>query len=141
MQEIENLEASALMRRLTVSSEPEVRVLVASVQSAAIKSAHLLSTVVVDMPLYTLHNERHILNVIGWMENLLGEAGIESLSMLECAVSILAAYTHDLGMTLDKEERDSMRSDMDYLRFRIDMVTSGTSSTLFVEMGDTIVPI
>jgi hypothetical protein len=118
MREIETLESSALMRRLIASTEPEVRGLAASVQSAAIESAHLLSTVVVDMPLYTLHNERHILNVIGWMEHLLGHGGIEGLSMLECAVSILAAYTHDLGMTLGKEERDALPRDPDYLRFR-----------------------
>jgi hypothetical protein len=118
MRELHNLDESALMKRLTSSSEPEVRALVAEVQAAAIRSAELLSTVVVDMPLYTLHNERHVLNVIGWMESLLGASRIDDLSVLECAISILAAYVHDLGMTLTAAERDNLESDPDYLSFR-----------------------
>jgi len=118
MRELHNLDESDLMKRLTNSSEPEVRALVADVQAAVIRSAELLSTVVVDMPLYTLHNERHVLNVIGWMESLLGECRIEGLSALECAISILSAYTHDLGMTLTAAERDALQFDPDYLSFR-----------------------
>jgi hypothetical protein len=118
MRELENLEASALMHSLTRSAESELRALVATVQSIAAKAAQLLSTVVVDMPLYTLHNERHVLNVLGWMESLLGDKAIRNLSALECAICILAAYTHDLGMTLDKQEREALPSDPDYLRFR-----------------------
>jgi len=117
MRELRDLEESALMTRLTRSADPELRSLVTEVQSAAIQSAQLLSTVVADMPLYTLHNERHVLNVIGWMESLL-DSSIENLSALECAVSILAAYTHDLGMTLSSQERDALPSDRGYLRFR-----------------------
>ena len=117
MRELRNLEESALMKRLTSSNEPESRNLVGEVQSAAVQAAELLSTVVVDMPLYTLHNERHVLNVIGWMESLLGGA-IEKLSALECAISILVAYMHDLGMTLNSQEREALPSDPDYSRFR-----------------------
>jgi hypothetical protein len=118
MRELEKLDSSALMQRLTRSVDHEVRVLATTVQSTATRAAQLLATVVVDMPLYTLHNERHILNVIGWMESLLEDEGIERLSMFECAVCILAAYTHDLGMTLSQQERDDLPTDPDYLRFR-----------------------
>jgi hypothetical protein len=82
------------------------------------KAKDILATVVVDMPLFTLHNERHSLNVIGWMEDLLGPEGIQILSPLECALCILAAYVHDLGMTLDKAESNSLANDSDYMRFR-----------------------
>jgi HD-GYP domain-containing protein (c-di-GMP phosphodiesterase class II) len=126
MRELQNLEESALMKRLAHATDLELRRLIADVQSAAVKSAHLLSTVVVDMPLYTLHNERHVLNVIGWMESLVGDKGIERLSALECAISILAAYTHDLGMTLSDEERVALPLDSDYLKFRDRYVESAT---------------
>lgn len=56
------------------------------------------------MPLFTLHNKRHILNVVGWMECLLGQEGIDKLTTPECALCLLAAYVHDLGMTLSEAE-------------------------------------
>jgi hypothetical protein len=52
------------------------------------------------------------------MESLVGPNGIEQLSELECALSILAAYTHDLGMTLTPEERANISTDADYVRHR-----------------------
>jgi len=90
----------------------------ALVEKAARQASDLLGTVVRDMPLYTLHNERHILNIVGWMETLLGPKGLPTLSPLECAVCLLAAYTHDLGMTLTEDERQALPQDPEYLRFR-----------------------
>lgn len=58
------------------------------------------------MPQYTLHEERHFLNVLAIMEALVPGDLIHSLSPLECALPILAAYTHDLGMALSQEEHD-----------------------------------
>lgn len=118
MREFEKLEDSALFQRLTQSTDRAVLALATTVQSVATQAAALLATVVVDMPLYTLHNERHILNVIGWMESLLESKGIEQLSPFECALCLLAAYTHDLGMTLSQQERDALPTDRDYHRFR-----------------------
>jgi molecular chaperone HtpG len=115
---IERLADSALMKRLrALSDDAEVARLHSNVQQIAGKAAQLLTTVVKHMPLYTLHNERHILNVIGWMESLLGD-GIQKLSELECGLCILAAYTHDLGMTLSKDESDKLPENPDYVRFR-----------------------
>ncbi len=74
-----------------------------NVAAFAIEAAHLLGTINTNMPLYTLHDERHILNVLGWMEWLAGDV-IEQLSSIECALCILAAYSHDLGMTLTRDE-------------------------------------
>ena len=52
-------------------------------------AAVLLDSVAQNMPLYTLHNERHILNVIGWMERLLGEDDCSNARRLSarCALS------------------------------------------------------
>lgn len=110
----ESVFESALYRRV-LQGEPELPALV---KSASEKAAQLLSTVVRDMPLYTFHNERHILNIISWMERLLGgNKGIDFLSPLECAIAILAAYTHDLGMTLSESEREELQEDPNYLHF------------------------
>lgn len=122
----ENLRDSALWKHIGEDPDPEVRALSSSVSKAAEQAAHLLDRVAVHMPLYTLHNERHILNIIGWMERLLGgQDGIKQLSPLECALAILSAYTHDLGMTLTPEEQDDYLNEhgtsprrKEYIKFR-----------------------
>ncbi len=115
---LNNLEESALMQRLRGSKDNDVQALAVTVAHVAKQAAHLLGTVVVNMPLYTLHNELHILNVIAWMETILEPEGIKKLSPLECALSLLAAYTHDLGMTLSQKEFDSLDTNPEYQRFR-----------------------
>ena len=65
MRQLKSLAESKLFQRITDSA------LKAIVERTARESAALLGTVVSDMPLFTLHDERHILNVIGWMETLL----------------------------------------------------------------------
>lgn len=118
VRELKTLADSLLFQQLTRSPDGQVRALASTVETVAKDAAHLLGTVVVDMPLYTLHNETHVLNVIGWMESLLQEEAIKELSPLEWALCILAAYTHDLGMTLSAEERAAMPNHPEYLRFR-----------------------
>ncbi len=115
MRSITSLEGSALMERLRPF---EMAPFAGRILDVTKNASAILSTVAKDMPLFTLHNERHSLNVIGWMEDLLGTKGIQSLSPLECAFCILAAYVHDLGMTLDKAESDSLSNTKDYMRFR-----------------------
>lgn len=78
-----------------------------SVETASKAAAELLKTVNASMPLYTLHDERHILNVLAWMEWLAGDV-IEQLSPTECALCVLAAFTHDLGMTLTPTEHEDL---------------------------------
>lgn len=107
---LEKLADSALYKRIVDSS------LKATADVAAREATALLDTVGRDMPLYTLHNQRHILNLIGWIESLLGPAGVGNLSELECTLAILAAYTHDLGMTLTPQERATITADPAYLR-------------------------
>jgi len=117
MKAIDTLANSTLMQRLIQAPEANVRALASSVETTAKSAADVLSNVVVYMPLFTLHNERHVLNVIGWIESLLGSEGIAVLSPLECALCILAAYTHDLGMTLSSSESADLPDSQDYLRF------------------------
>ncbi len=65
----------------------------------------LVKTIRDTFPDYTLHDEKHICNVINWMELLLDDPGIERLSEGECAMLILAACYHDIGMCYTEEQR------------------------------------
>lgn len=66
----------------------------------------LVKTVRDTFPDYTLHDEKHICNVINWMELILDDSGIAKLSYGECAMLILAACYHDIGMCYTKEQRE-----------------------------------
>ena len=60
------------------------------------------------MPQYTLHEERHFLNVLAIMDALVSDEVVARFRALDCALPILAAYTHDLGMALSQEEYDRL---------------------------------
>ena len=70
MPELKHIEDSAFMKKLRRDSGAETDRLVLTVSSVAKEAAILLDTVGQHMPLYTLHNERHVLNVIRWMQRL-----------------------------------------------------------------------
>lgn len=61
-------------------------------------------------PLYTLHDQTHICNVIRIMENLLGDQ-VEKLSRDEMAMLILAACCHDIGMSCGKTQLQELLED------------------------------
>lgn len=61
-------------------------------------------------PLYTLHDETHIINVMRLMSNLLGDH-IQKLTRDEVAMLILSACCHDVGMSYSEEERKNILND------------------------------
>lgn len=65
-------------------------------------------------PMYTLHNETHICNVMQLMANLLGD-DLEKLTRDEAAMLILSACCHDIGMSYSNEEKQDLFSDPDRL--------------------------
>lgn len=70
-------------------------------------------------PMYTLHNETHICNVMRLMESLLGdEAG--RLSRDETAMLIMAACCHDIGMSYSEEDKEELFEDTDRLNLYLD---------------------
>ena len=85
-------------------SQTRIRHLISSVDQVAKNSKTVLDQIVRYLPQYTLHNERHILNVLSLMDWLTPDDTLNHLAPLECALFILAAYTHDLGMALTCEE-------------------------------------
>jgi hypothetical protein len=85
--------------------DAEVRGLLGKVEHIAGKAPDIARYVVAFLPQYTDHGERHLTNVLKFMEDLAGKKNIQELSALECALAIMAAMTHDLGMVLDEEEK------------------------------------
>ena len=67
-----------------------------------------------QFPMYTLHDEVHICNVLRIMDNLLGDQ-TGSLSRDEAAMLILAACCHDVGMSCSEEEKAELIDNTDRL--------------------------
>lgn len=65
-------------------------------------------------PMYTLHNETHICNVMQLMADLLGE-DLEKLTRDEAAMLIMSACCHDIGMSYSEEEKVELLYDEDRL--------------------------
>ena len=96
-QPLTNLKESRFLRRISdVGLKGDVMRVTGSAKDIA-------QYVVADMPQFTDHGERHFLNVLSYMEHLAGEENIAEMSQLECALAIMAAYTHDLGMVLTQQ--------------------------------------
>lgn len=65
-------------------------------------------------PMYTLHDETHICNVLRIMEQLLGD-DVGELTRDETAMLILAACCHDVGMSYSEREKEALLQDRDRL--------------------------
>ena len=98
--------------------EDSVRILINVVDHIA-KQAEVLSQRVVEFfPQYTDHGPRHLLNVLGYMDWLAGDALNQSendndWSPLECAIALTIAWVHDLGMVPGPEEQTVLTADKD----------------------------
>ncbi|NJM11238.1 MAG: 3',5'-cyclic nucleotide phosphodiesterase [Synechococcaceae cyanobacterium SM1_2_3] len=80
--------------------------LVGHVRWVVDNAKYISDQIVRRLPQYTLHNGTHLFNVLSIMEELLPDETLRQLTPLECALCILAAFTHDLGMVmLDDEVR------------------------------------
>lgn len=65
-------------------------------------------------PMFTLHNETHICNVMRLMTDLLGD-NLNKLTRDEAAMLIMSACCHDIGMSYSEEEKEELRKDEDRL--------------------------
>ena len=65
-------------------------------------------------PMYTLHDETHICNVLRIINQLLGDRAGE-LTRDEAAMLILAACCHDVGMSYSQSEKENLLQDRDRL--------------------------
>jgi molecular chaperone HtpG len=95
------------------TKDPSARDLLGKVDHVAGQAADISRYVVAFLPQYTDHGERHLANVLQFMGELAGSRNIRKLSALECALAILAAMTHDLGMVLDETEAQAVTESTD----------------------------
>ncbi len=132
--QITNYEQSRFWQRLEALEQDEtyagdktkLRTLKANVAQVVEHSDFILRQICRFLPQYTLHDQTHILNVLCLMDNLTPDAVMDKLEPLECALCILAAYTHDLGMALQDEEYRALKDELGeenrrrlpFLRFR-----------------------
>lgn len=65
-------------------------------------------------PMFTLHNETHICNVMRLMAGLLGD-DTKKLTRDETAMLIMSACCHDIGMSYSEEEKEELLGDVDRL--------------------------
>lgn len=65
-------------------------------------------------PMFTLHDETHICNVMRLMADLLGDH-LKDLTRDEAAMLILSACCHDIGMSYSEEEKEELFTDNDRL--------------------------
>lgn len=79
-------------------------------------SKNLLLLVRNTFPNYTLHDERHVLNIIDIIGGLLGEQ-IDFLTCDEIELLILVACFHDIGMVYDENDKDRCFSNANKLNY------------------------
>ncbi|MEM9997515.1 MAG: hypothetical protein AAF809_07415 [Bacteroidota bacterium] len=100
-------ESSLYQRAVEGDTTGELKRTIVAVTEAAAAAAQ---RVIVHMPHYTDHGERHFLNVLRIMDALVPDAVLDEMPPLECALCVLAAYTHDLGMVLTDEFYRAVRN-------------------------------
>jgi hypothetical protein len=100
-----------------IEKKPNARNL-ANVEELVKKAEALLDHIIETFPTYTLHNRLHAENVIRLMGELLGEDGLKQLTDFECAVLILSAYYHDIGMVFSEKDKNNLTKEDDFKTFR-----------------------
>lgn len=68
---------------------------------------------------YTLHDETHICNVMNLMLDILGSHK-KKLTLEETMMLIMSACCHDIGMSIDEEEKNYLRSGCDLMSEYLD---------------------
>lgn len=83
-------------------------------------AAERAGTIRDTFPLYTLHNDTHINNVLRITADLLGEERLKTLPRDMTAMLILAAFCHDIGMSYSEGERADLLDDVDEVETFLD---------------------
>lgn len=89
-------------------------VLTAKVIEAAREMGDVLNRACVNFEDYTLHDEQHALRVVDLMHRLMGPESTAALDVIEVTLLILAAFGHDTGMAVGREDRERLRASNDY---------------------------
>ncbi|MFC1713106.1 hypothetical protein ACFL6S_05530 [Candidatus Poribacteria bacterium] len=107
MRKLEEFDESRFWKRLENypgGDKTAIHTLGANVRQVVEQAEYISSLICRYLPQYTLHDKTHSLNVLAIMDALTPDEVMEQLTPLECALCIMAAYTHDLGMALTDDE-------------------------------------
>lgn len=128
MKKLEKYDESGFWKQLEKCknyNKTAVDSLIANVGVVHEQAAFISGIILKYLPQYTLHNETHSLNVLSIMGELVPQEVMDKLTPLECALCIMAAYTHDLGMALTADEYNDISGEngdtpgrLAFLRYR-----------------------
>ena len=93
---------------VTSGSDSDVSSLLATIGHVAAASREISKKIISCMPCYTLHDEQHLLNLLGWLEVLTPDETLSRMPPLEVGLCILSVLVHDLGMALPKSDEDAI---------------------------------
>lgn len=114
--EIENQKLWRLLVEKAEKKDKEgTRDFLSAVKAVCEYGVTLSLTIRDTFPTYTLHNEIHIHNVMEIMLKLLRERKAD-LHMEECAMLMMAACCHDIGMSVNKKEKEYLQSCPDRMK-------------------------
>lgn len=85
----------------------------ASILALTEYAGDFLDRIIETFPNYTWHNRRHALNVVQIMDDLLGDF-VPRLQPMECALLLICAFMHDIGMALTPNERELLFETHDF---------------------------
>lgn len=95
--------------------------LASNVKSLCDEAVERMKSAYAYFPQYTLHDERHLFRTAELMFRILGPES-DKLNDLEIALLLLAAFFHDQGMVLSREEASGLDTNDDFKMFHDDWV-------------------
>jgi hypothetical protein len=110
--------------------------LLAMLKSATRNLADLLNRASTNFEEYTLHDEKHAIRVVHLMHRLMGEALSQRLNVIELVLLILAAYGHDTGMAVARQERERHERGADFKDFLLQHDDEWNEARRAQEEGD-----
>lgn len=125
IRKFEQIEESKLFKHLKsarTNNDKSCDQLAGNVREVIEQAKEITAQINRHMHQYTLHEGTHLWNVLSIMEALLPDKTIKKLTPLECALCIMAAFTHDSGMAWPDEkiqqylETNDTRENREWLR-------------------------
>lgn len=92
---------------------------ISAVKKIALLGVDRSKTIQNSFPMFTLHDETHICNVMRIMAHLLGTQ-IDNLTRNETAMLVLVACCHDIGMSVSEQDKLDLLKDVDRINKYLD---------------------
>ncbi len=89
---------------IIVSQHSEYKVLLTHWEMVKANVEKYLNSIIKIFPTYSLHDKSHSENVLFNIERVLGKERIETLTPIDCYLTLMGAYTHDIGMVFNEKD-------------------------------------